>query len=256
MIRFISRIFQFLYCLYAFVLFVTLLLLISPVILIALLLQQPASGNLTIRISKFWSDAWLFLIGIRHVNIEQQPIDAGQHYVFVANHISYLDIPLIFQAIRHNMIRVLGKVEMSRIPVFGSLYRLAVVMVDRSNAEKRAKSVLVLKKMLAQNISIFIFPEGTFNETGFPLKTFYDGAFRVAIETQTAIKPIVFLDSKDLMHYSSVWNLRPGVSRSVILPAIPVEGLTLADLDALKKQVYDLMESTIIEYSKTNASPN
>lgn len=256
MIRVITRIFQLFYCLYAFVLFVTLLLLISPVILLALLLQQPASGNLTIRISRFWSDAWLFLIGIRHVNIEQQPIDAGQHYVFVANHISYLDIPLIFQAIRHNMIRVLGKVEMSRIPVFGSLYRLAVVMVDRSNAEKRARSVVVLKKMLAQNISIFIFPEGTFNETGFPLKAFYDGAFRVAIETQTAIKPIVFLDAKDLMHYSSVWNLRPGVSRSVILPAIPVEGLTLADLDTLKKQVYDLMESTIIEYSKSNASPN
>lgn len=252
----ITAIFRILYCLYAFLLFVALLLLISPGILIALLLQQPAGGNLTIHLSKWWSDVWLFFIGIRHVNIEQEPIETGRHYVFVANHISYLDIPLIFQAIRNNMIRVLGKVEMSRIPIFGSLYKLAVVMVDRSSAEKRAKSVVVLKKMLAKNVSIFIFPEGTFNETGFPLKSFYDGAFRVAIETQTAIKPIVFLDAHSLMHYSSVWKLRPGISRAVICPAVPVDGLTLADIDTLKKQVYDLMESTIIEYSKSNAAPN
>jgi 1-acyl-sn-glycerol-3-phosphate acyltransferase len=256
MIRVIARVFQILYCIYAFVLFVAILFLISPGILIALMMQQPASGNLTIRLSKFWSDAWLFLIGIRHVNIEKEPIETNQHYVFVANHISYLDIPLIFQAIRHNMIRVLGKAEMSRIPVFGTLYKLAVILVDRSSAEKRAKSVLVLKKMLAKNVSIFIFPEGTFNETGFPLKSFYDGAFRVAIETQTAIKPIVFLDANHLMHYSSVWKFRPGLSRAVILPAVPVNGFTLADVDILKKQVYELMESTIIEYSKSNASPN
>lgn len=256
MIRVLAKIFQVFYCLYAFALFVALLLVISPGILIALLLQQPAGGNLTIRLCMLWSDVWLFLIGIRHINIEKEPIEKSQHFVFVANHISYLDIPLIFQAIRHNMIRVLGKVEMSRIPVFGSLYKLAVIMVDRSNAEKRAKSVVVLKKMLAKNISIFIFPEGTFNETGFPLKSFYDGAFRVAIETQTAIKPIVFLDANSLMHYSSVWKLRPGFSRAVILPAVSVAGLTLADLETLKKQVFDLMESTIIEFSKSNASPN
>lgn len=256
MISVIARIFRILYCVYAFVLFVALLFLISPGVIIALMMQQPASGNLIIRLSKRWSDVWLFLIGIRHVNIEKQPIDTNQHYVFVANHISYLDIPMIFQAIRHNMFRVLGKAEMSRIPVFGTLYKLAVILVDRSSQEKRTKSVVVLKKMLAKNVSIFIFPEGTFNETGFPLKSFYDGAFRVAIETQTAIKPIVFLDDKDLMHYSSVWSLRPGVSRAIILPAVPAEGLTLADLETLKKQVYDLMESTIIEYSKSNASPN
>jgi hypothetical protein len=58
------------------------------------------------------------------------------------------------------------------------------------------------------------------------------------------------------MHYSSVWKFRPGLSRAVILPAVPVTGLTLADIDILKKQVYELMESTIIEYSKSNASPN
>jgi 1-acyl-sn-glycerol-3-phosphate acyltransferase len=40
-----------------------------------------------------------------------------------------------------------------------------------------------------------MFPEGTFNETNAPLKDFYDGAFRIAIETKTAVKPVLFLDA-------------------------------------------------------------
>ena len=254
--RLLLKLIHLLYCLYAFLLFVALLLVLSPGILIAMAMRQPAGGNLIIRLSKFWSDTWLLLIGIRHRNIVVEPIQPGDHYVFVANHISYLDIPLIFKAIRGKLFRVLGKAEMSRIPVFGSFYRLAVVLVDRSNPEKRARSVAVLKKVLQQNISIFIFPEGTFNETGFPLKSFYDGAFRVAIETSTPVKPIVFLDANRLMHYSSVWKLRPGLSRAVILPAVPVEGYTLEEVDRFKKLVYELMESTIIEYTKPHAAAN
>jgi 1-acyl-sn-glycerol-3-phosphate acyltransferase len=54
---------------------------------------------------------------------------------------------------------------------------LAVVLVDRSNPEKRAQSLRALKAAIAHKISIFIFPEGTFNLTQKPLKDFYDGAF-------------------------------------------------------------------------------
>lgn len=256
MLQTIATPFRILYCLYAFVLFALLMLLLSPGILIAIAFGQPTSGNFVLKLCKYWSDCWLFLIGIKHKNIQRQPIQQDEHYVFVANHISYLDIPFIFQAIRGKLFRVLGKAEMSRIPIFGAFYRLAVVLVDRSSAEKRARSVATLKKVLSQNISIFIFPEGTFNETGFPLKSFYDGAFRIAIETNTPIKPIVFLDANRLMHYSTVWKLRPGVSRAVILPAVSVADYTLSDINLLKKQVFDLMESTIIEYREIHASAN
>lgn len=254
MTGFPKRFFHILYCLYAFITFAAGLLLITPGVLLAMALGQDRGGNLIIHLSRFWSDLWFFVIGIYHKNIIAEPISTRKHYVFVANHISYLDIPLIFQAIRRNNFRVLGKYEMSRIPIFGILYRLAVVMVDRSSAEKRARSVTNLKKVLNQNISIFLFPEGTFNESGKPLKSFYDGAFRIAIETNTPIKPIVYLDANKRMHYHSVWSISPGRSRAVILPAIPVEGLTMADLDTLKKRVHHLMESTIIEYQKKNES--
>lgn len=239
---------QIFYVIYAFLLFLIGLLILFPGVILAVLIGQPAGGNLVIRMCRVWSDCWLFAVAIRNRTITAEPINPGRHYVFVANHISYLDIPVIFQSIRKNSFRVLGKYEMSKIPIFGILYRLAVVLVDRSSNANRAKSMQVLKKILDQNISILIFPEGTFNLTDKPLKHFYDGAFRIAIETGTAIKPLVYLDTVELMHYNSPLSLRPGISRVVILPEISVKGLTLADVPLLKKMVFDEMEKTIIAY--------
>ena len=94
-----------------------------------------------------------------------------------------------------------------------------------------------------------ISPEGTFNLTGKPLKDFYDGAFKIAIETQTAIKPILFLDAFDRMSYKSVISLRPGKSRAVYLDEIKVKGLTLNDVPLLKEKVYKIMEEKLIAYN-------
>ena len=106
----------------------------------------------------------------------------------------------------------------------------------------------ILKSVIRKGISIFIFPEGTFNETGKPLKELYDGAFRIAIETQTPIKPILFLDTFRRMHHSSVFSLNPGRCRSVFLKEIPVEGLTGKDVEMLKQKVQQLMEQKLKEY--------
>jgi 1-acyl-sn-glycerol-3-phosphate acyltransferase len=106
----------------------------------------------------------------------------------------------------------------------------------------------VLKSVIKKGISIFIFPEGTFNETGQPVKEFFDGAFRIAIETQTPLKPVLFLDTHARQHYNSVFSLNPGRSRSVFLAPVPVAGLTSADLPALKKKVFAMMEEKLKEY--------
>lgn len=233
------------YLTFAFASFVLFLFLVFPGVLLALLWGQPVAGNIVIKLARAWSDAWLFLIGIRHRNIVEAPIEPGAQYVFVANHISYMDIPLLFKAIRKRPFRVLGKMEMARIPIFGLVYRLAVILIDRSSKESRARSIQQLRKTLAGGVSIFIFPEGTFNETKEPLKFFYDGAFKLAIETGTPIKPIVFLDSVERMHYRSVFSIRPGLSRAVHLPAIPVAGLTEADVPSLKEATFTAMEQCI-----------
>ena len=159
-----------------------------------------------------------------------------------------MDIPIILKAIRGQHFRILGKAEMGKIPVFGLFYRNAVVMVDRSSAEKRASSVQKLKAVIRKGISVVIAPEGTFNMTTKPLEDFYDGAFKIAIETQTPIKPILFLDTYDRLCHKSVFTLTPGKSRAVYLEEISVAGLTARDVAMLKEKVYQLMEKKLIGY--------
>ena len=144
---------------------------------------------------------------------------------------------------------------MSRVPFFGFIYRNAIVTVDRSSPENRARSVRILKSVLRKGISIFIFPEGTLNESRKPLKDFYDGAFRIAIETQTPIKPILFLDSYDRLSYESLLSLTPGRSRSVFLKAVSVEGLQSKDVNTLKHHVFTIMEQKLIEYNASWIAP-
>ena len=105
-----------------------------------------------------------------------------------------------------------------------------------------------MKSILKKGISIVVFPEGTFNMTPDPLKDFYDGAFRVAIDAQMSIKPFLLLDMYDRLNYKSVFSLTPGKSRAIFLEEIPVEGLVQKDLPVLKQKVYDLMNKNLREY--------
>lgn len=225
------------------------MLIIFPLVLFGATLGRVKGGNLVNDLCRFWGNIWLPMIGIFHKNIYETTIDKKKQYVFVANHIGYMDIPIIFQGIRKKHFRILAKIEMSKIPVFGFLYKNATVMVDRSNPIKRTKSITELKAFMKKDISIFIYPEGTFNETRKALKSFYDGAFRIAIETQTPIKPVVFLDSAKRLHHKSIWSLTPGISRAVILPEINVDGMETKDIPLLKEKTYTLMEECLLRYS-------
>jgi len=246
--KFILKPLQWIYCLYIFLLFLAFMFLVFPFVVIASFRGRIRGGNFIYNISRLWADAWFFLIGIRHKNIFEWHPETDQQYVFVANHISYLDIPVILTSIRKRRIRVLGKYEMKKIPIFGFIYGNAVVMVDRSNPDARSRSVRQLTSLLKKGFSIFIFPEGTFNTTHRPLKEFYDGAFRIAIETQTPIVPMLFLDTYDRMHYDSILNFTPGKSRCIYLEKVEVKGYTTRDVALLKAKVFDLMEKKLIEY--------
>ena len=246
--RYLSRFFKALFTIYAFFVFTAFLLLIFPLVIIASFFGKINGGNFIYRLCTVWAGFFLFMTGISTTYITEQPVDAGKQYVFVFNHISYVDIPFILKAIRKRHMRILGKAEMAKIPIFGFLYRNAVVLVDRSNNAQRAKSVRQLKSVVKKGISIVVSPEGTFNMTHRPLKEFYNGAFKVAIETQTPIKPVLFLDAYDRMPYQSVFSLNPGKSRIVYLEEISVEGLTLQDTAMLKEKVYKAMEAGLIRY--------
>jgi len=246
--RLLLRPLQWMYCIYALLLFIGIMLLLFPFILIASLFGRITGGNMIYRLCMLWGDIWFPLIFIFHRNCYEQPLDKKKQYIFVGNHISYLDAPLIVKTLRRP-IRALGKTEMSKVPVFGFIYKYAVVRVDRSSAENRAKSVRNMKSVLKKGISIVVFPEGTFNMTPDPLKDFYDGAFRVAIDAQMPIKPFIFPDVYARMNYHSIFSLTPGKNRAIFLEEIPVDGLTQLDVPLLKQKVYDLMDKKLREYN-------
>ena len=247
-LKFLLRPLQWLYCLYALALFITGMLLALPFVAVFSLQGAKKGGDRIYRICRWWDTAWLTLTGIRKQLIYESVPAPGRSYIFVSNHISYLDIPMILRAVTRDSLRVLGKAEMAKWPVFGYIYSRAVVMVDRNSMRDRSRSVRDLKSALTMGLSVFIFPEGTFNETRSPLKDFYDGAFRIAIETQTPMQPILFLDTYDRLHYSSLFSLTPGRTRLVFLPAVEVDGLKPSDVGTLKLRVYLQMEKALIRY--------
>ena len=245
---------QWVYCIYAFVMFVAIMLLIFPFAFLASFFGRIKGGNIIMRLCRLWADLWFIFIFIFQKRIYETPHDRSKSYIFVSNHISYLDAAILPKAYRQP-IRPLGKVEMSKVPVFGFIYRNAIVTVDRSSAGNRANSVRILKSIISKGISVLVFPEGTFNMGTTPLKEFYDGAFRVAIETQTPVKPVLFLDAYRRMNYKSLFSLTPGRSRILYLDEIPVHTYTMADVTRLKEEVYAIMEKKLIEYDAGWRSP-
>jgi 1-acyl-sn-glycerol-3-phosphate acyltransferase len=246
--RTIKQVFQYIYTTYAFAVFLLFMFILFPFVVIASLFGRIRGGNMVYHLCRFWADGAMFCWGIRQKNIYEVPHDHNHPVIFVFNHISYIDIPVILASFRKQPMRVLAKAEMAKIPVFGFIYKAATVMVDRSDSEHRAKSVQILKSILKKNISVVIAPEGTFNMTGKPLKEFYDGAFKIAIETQTPIKPVLFLDTYDRLNYHSVFSFTPGRSRTVFLEEINVNGFTMENVNELKQLVYQSMEAALIRY--------
>lgn len=240
----ISRVYTF----YAFFWFALFTLLAFPLVIVFSLFGRRRGGNLICSMAKIWADAWYFLLGIKHQNIFESPYDPERNYIFLVNHTSYMDIPCLFKAIRKQPFRVLGKDDIKKIPVFGFIYSRGAVMVDRGSTERRARSVRELKSLLRHHISICIFPEGTFNESGQPLKSFYDGAFRIALETRTPVKPVLFLDNDSIMNQRSIFGLKHGKSRAVFLEEISPDGYSLKEIAVFKRKVYGIMENKLREY--------
>lgn len=246
--KIILRSLQFIYAVYGLLMFVILMLIVFVFALFFLLFGKITAGNLVYKACNAWGTTWYFLIGIKHKEIYEAPHDKNKQYIFVANHSSYMDIPSIVMCI-HQPVRALGKYEMVRYPVFGLIYRVAAILVDRRDAAHRAQSVRALKAAISRGISIFIFPEGTFNESDQPLKDFYDGAFRTAVETQTPIKPILFIDNNERLNWRSIFSLKPGISRCIFLEEVKVDVYnTKQDMQLLKQKVYAIMEEGLRRY--------
>ena len=242
------KLLQLLYCIYALIIFAILTTLSAIALILLIPFGKAKLSKRVYKVCRYWAKTWYLFIGVRHKEIYESTHDFKKPHIFVANHNSYMDIPPIVQ-LKHQPIRPLGKFESSKIPIFGWVYRAAVIMVDRSSPERRAKSLRNLKAALHKRTSIFIFPEGTFSMTDQkPLKSFFNGAFKLAIEMQVPIQPILMIDAVDRMHYDSVFSLTPGPNRVVYLNTIDVSGYGMEDIEKLKNEVYEIMDKALRKY--------
>jgi len=243
----LRRLFSLIFLIWCFLVFTSSMILVLPFILLSTALQKGKSGHqvafIFLRIWAFITTTLCFYIIRSHKHTE---ISSEGSYIFISNHNSYLDAvamvastPLAFKP--------LGKIEMLKAPIFGMIYKRMVVMINRKDKESRAQCVEDLKKELLAGLSILIFPEGTMNRTSKPLAEFYDGAFRLAIETQTPIVPVAILNARNLMPRKSMFLIKPGIITCIYGKPVTVDGLTESDIPALKENVHQVLESMIIK---------
>lgn len=236
------RLLQPFYTFFVLATFVASLLIAFPFFLVIGVRDNRKARKTIWLIVHYWAKGWLWLIGMRIKHSGHFPRD--KKFVIVANHISYMDTVNIYASIPEYF-RTLAKKEMVKIPIFGFVYKQLAILVDRSSNESRAKSMRLMWRQLRHECHITVFPEGTFNETEQPLKAFYDGAFRLAINAQVPVLPLVFPDTVHRWHYSAWWKLWPGTNRAVFLHPVYVNGLTLADLPELKEKVHSIMSEAL-----------
>lgn len=161
-------------------------------------------------------------------------IDPRRPYVAVANHESFADIFLLSH-LPWDM-KWLSKDGIFRIPVVGWMMRMAGdIRVRRGDLGSRSDAVRQIRDRIARRATVMIFPEGTRSTTG-ELLPFRNGAFRVAIETGTAILPIAVAGTRSALAKGS---FRLGRARAVarVLPPVETTGMTAADIPALRERV-------------------
>jgi 1-acyl-sn-glycerol-3-phosphate acyltransferase len=234
----LRKILQPFYTAYVVLIFVATLFAVLPFYLVLSLSNTAASRKMVWRLTWLWSWLWLRLTGMWVRRFGALP--QGNQFVIVANHVSYLD-PIVIYDVLPFYFRPLAKHEIKKVPLFGFIYAQIALLVDRSSIQSRAASMRAMQDALHYDCSVFMYPEGTFNESTDAMQAFYDGAFRLAIEAQVSILPIVFPDTKARWHYSAWWKMWPGKNRAYILEPISVQGLSLEDVPVLKEKVRAIM---------------
>ena len=204
------KFFQWIYTLYSGLLFIVLMLVFGLFVLIPLLIS-PRGDKISFIFIRLWAGIWAALSGIRFEVAGLEYIDRNKPYIYIFNHRSFIDAPVIPMVIPQE-VRAIGKKELSKIPVFGLVIGKLAVWVDRSNPESRRISLEKLIKHLNQGISVVVAPEGTRNDTETILLPFQKGAFRLSVETGIQILPMAVIGADRIMKRGSIL-LRPGKVR-------------------------------------------
>ncbi len=205
--------------------------------LLCFFMPDPLKTRYHRRISQIWMSIFLFLSGCSFKVTGKEVFNGLENAIVVCNHNSLIDIPISTPFLpRAN--KTIAKKSFVYVPLFGWVYQFATVIVDRKNDHSRRASFEKMKNVLNNGLDMLIYPEGTRNRTEAPLKSFYDGAFKLSIDTQKPIVPVVLLNTKKVLPAKPIMYLSPGKMSMNILPAIFPQGHSK---DSLKKLVFEEM---------------
>lgn len=231
------EIFARIWALWAIVLFVATLLIAILFYSACFFLRDPAKARWHRIVSMVWMWIYLRLIGCPLSIHGKQHFKNDTNYVVICNHNSLMDVPVSTPFMpRAN--KTIAKKSFTKVPIFGWIYAFGSVLVDRNNDASRRKSYEEMKRMLAIGLDMVIYPEGTRNRTNEPLKKFYDGAFRLAVDTKKPILPAVLFHTKKVLPANKLFYLFPHKLEMHFLPAIES---TNTSVEELKETSFALM---------------
>ncbi|MDB5248122.1 MAG: 1-acyl-sn-glycerol-3-phosphate acyltransferase [Segetibacter sp.] len=224
---------------------VTLLIIIIPVC-ITFLIKEPQGTETFRQITKVWMNVWLFLIGSPLKVIGEKNFEKGKNYVVVSNHNSLMDVPVTTPYVP-GANKTIGKTSFAKTPVFGWVYKRGTVLVDRNSEESRRKSFDDMKTALSQGLHMVIYAEGTRNRTADPLKSFHDGAFKLAVSAKKEIIPTLIFNTKKVLPINKSFYLWPHSLEMHFLPPVSSENMTSKEL---RETVFKIMWDYYLKNSK------
>lgn len=191
-----------------------------PICLVALVIA--GSGPSTWLLRRGWAPLLLWCAGARLRVEGLEHVDPSRPIIYVSNHQSTLDIPVLFMALPVNL-RFVAKKQLQWVPFIGWYMWLAgYVFVDRGNARKTLASLERAGRQIRAGRSIVLFPEGTRSPDG-GIQPFKKGAFVLAFKAHVPLCPVFINGSGRVMPKNS-WHVTPGEIRVRIgAPILPSE---------------------------------
>lgn len=184
-------------------------ILIIIVTMVALILTWYPKGVLKI-VSDVWAPMILWFMGVELKIEGLENIEKDKNYIFISNHTSYLDIPILLAAIP-KIIYFVSKKELRRVPFFGwMMWALGMIFIDRKNKKRSIRSMKIAAMKLKSGKNVLVFPEGTFDDNGAFLP-FKKGAFHIAVKSKTPVLPIGISGANQVWSGGDLLGLKKGI---------------------------------------------
>jgi 1-acyl-sn-glycerol-3-phosphate acyltransferase len=188
--------------------------------------------------ARTWSRLILATTGVRVKVAGLDRLEPRKTYVFVSNHQSIYDIPILFWSLPYQL-RIIAKESLGNFPFLGwHLKRTGHMLVDRSRPD-RSKIFGWASRLTANGLSLIVFPEGTRSRDG-RVARFKGGSFYLALEAGLPIVPLSVVGSRHVMLKGRLATY-PGEVRLIVHEPIPTEGLAGSDPKAFGERVRQVL---------------